>query len=389
MKSLIVVLSGLLTCFASVYAVEAPVVMFSYREIPAIVNQMPNDYELETHHQTPSEFNLFTRKLVSSCPSDAYIIIDQPGVSLDDFYPMENGILAEDDSLWTHTRKHMAFSGTVYTGSVQLNSGSETDELHLDSLTNSLIKQCYCQIVDVDLTRDDGKPFDKYIDTRCRIIRVKFDPLPTTSFSRLVTLTANDEMINKIMGFIPSPFITTIYTSSSPTEPKSHHTDPIFQDILIEKKDPRHRKQWENHIGIVERRQKEQAQYHKRPSPKDGLPQFQKELKPPHKEVGWARARKYAEKVNTKFVWQWESDTSQIDPNEVLLISNESLVALIASLIAGGLSILCLKFSFGLVRGEKQSKLEQDKLNPSVKKSDNKKNEKESEKPSVTSRESK
>lgn len=178
-------------------------------------------------HSSDSATNL-VKRLATECSSDAYIILDQPGLRVEDL----NMKRAEE---WPFLRKYMTMASTVVGLPWVLGT------LDLDYFERYIVKNCEAETVNVEHENEDE--LTQYVDTRTRIIRVKFGELPPTNErgERNRVLREHDELIRKIIRKVPSPHYTIILTSqqgekyhnvpNSVMQSRPEHFE-IFNDIV-------------------------------------------------------------------------------------------------------------------------------------------------------------
>lgn len=202
----------------------------------------------------------------SSCPADTYLIIEQPGINVEDFQSIVTQY--EGISLWKELRKFLGRCGTV-------GSFPRLDKpFDVEKFERYLVDHCDAKRIKADPLREDD-PIEEYIDTTPRVIRLKFDMLPENDeFERLKMLQNNDNKIIETFRNTPSPFFSIIYTGPTGEEfgvekfeedykregmvdseinqrqnelfRKQKHLD-IFPDIVRQKKDPRNRQDYKQH----------------------------------------------------------------------------------------------------------------------------------------------
>lgn len=151
--------------------------------------------------------------MISPCESETYVLVNQPGLLKADFKNRKKsmGLL----------HKYVETSSTALGfENVEI---SEHDDLFEDIIDYAMQK---CDINDrIDLAGDPENRYDPYVEAHKRIIRVDFPPLPRTDYifdgnlSRREVLKANDEYLRYIVGTLPSPQHTVIYTSLEASDP--------------------------------------------------------------------------------------------------------------------------------------------------------------------------
>ena len=189
---LILVLVSIFQIVASMQTV--PVLVASHKLVPGLKNEINSDNLLI--HNLTSVTNMI-KKLISSCSSDAYLIINQPGLTLEDL-----NMKHIDD--WGFLRKYLTMSSTVV-GLPYVN-----EPLDLPYLEKYIIKNCQAETINVDVNDDE---VGQYYDTRTRVIRTNLSPLPTKNEGRYQVIREHDEILRKILRILPSPHFTIILTS--------------------------------------------------------------------------------------------------------------------------------------------------------------------------------
>ena len=199
----------------------APVLIASHRLVP--------DLTLELQHSNikPHDANSVTnliKKLVTQCSSNAYLIVDIPGITYKDLNVARN-------EYWPYLRNYLYMSSTMV-GLPKV----ENDGLDLNYLEEYIIKTCEAETI----VAPNGEVAD-YYDVRKRVIRVNFNAIERESQSRGSWLLDCDQKLRKILRMLPSPHYTVILTSSTPgivhpvpeniikNQPEKHE---IFHDII-------------------------------------------------------------------------------------------------------------------------------------------------------------
>lgn len=204
----------------------------------------------------PSEFSTSSAQLdqriiedqlysiLSECSSDAVVLVNQPGLQASDFVYTDMTA-----PLWHHFTRYFKRSGTFLP---YLQTSSPLD---LAQTSRFFIAQCNAEEVTANVNSPES-PLQKYIDTRKRVIRVNFEPVPPDDSPgnaelRQFKLVNHDIMLAKIIDTIPSPFITIIYTSTSRGEISTESTGryskyPWIHELLKFTKDPINRDKWKS-----------------------------------------------------------------------------------------------------------------------------------------------
>ncbi|EGW30887.1 uncharacterized protein SPAPADRAFT_62789 [Spathaspora passalidarum NRRL Y-27907] len=227
--------------FALASASLAPLLVASHKLVPGL-KQLINPSNIEPHNVT-SVTNLL-KKLVTECSSDAYLIVNQPGLTYQDL------ITANKDH-WPMLRKYLYMSSTTV-GIPRIDG-----VIDLQFLQDYIVNTCEAEVINV-WNEDEGEVVD-YFDIRKRVIRIDLGELPTGSERNLEILN-HDELLRKILRKLPSPHYTIILTSDSPgvihPVPGVHMAEfpdrfEIFNDII---NDPMHSREIEknNNFHSVE-----------------------------------------------------------------------------------------------------------------------------------------
>ncbi|KAK2803619.1 hypothetical protein FQN51_003381 [Onygenales sp. PD_10] len=131
-----------------------------------------------------------------TCPTDAYIIVSQPGVHAHDFNAAESTqwlrrqVLRQDDNI----KSSFAVSEMV-------------GAFDTPSLTTMLEEKCGAEVVSTDGAQSVSHAKSP------QIVKVDFPSLPTDS-SRSQQLSKNVEFLSSIINQLPSPKYTVIYSTT-------------------------------------------------------------------------------------------------------------------------------------------------------------------------------
>lgn len=124
------------------------------------------------HLEFPIErLNEVTKKLVEPCSSDAYVLVNHPGLTLEDL---------QDPSSFTFLRTYMLMSSTL--GAIP-RAEKPIDFEKLEMFANSR-----CGVLSVEVNGLQEAP--TYIDTRTRFIKVNLPRLPDDPMMRKEALLA-------------------------------------------------------------------------------------------------------------------------------------------------------------------------------------------------------
>ncbi|KAK6460520.1 membrane protein [Scheffersomyces coipomensis] len=191
----LLLLTHLLSIVACLQTV--PVIVASHKLVPDLKSEIRSD-NLEAHNTT-SVTNLI-KKLITQCSSDEYVLVNIPGLTLDD-------VTDSKRDLWPYVRNYLKLSSTL----VGLPWVHGT--LNYKFLEKYIIKNCQAEAIYVN--RVDDNEVQPYYDVRTRAIVVNLPPLPEQDDvpARLQKLLEYDELIRKILRKLPSPHFTLIISS--------------------------------------------------------------------------------------------------------------------------------------------------------------------------------
>lgn len=230
--------------------------------------------------------------ILSECSSDAVVLVNQPGVVSTDFIFNEDTV-----TLWTQFLRYFRRSGSFLP---YLQTSSPLD---FDKITKYYIRKCQAEELVADtqyieplkkFVDEDGNPIEQpvempqmgpvggqmrggnvhnmkpdvpgpikaYADTRKRVIRVEFPPIPlpdgskATMLQRQASLFKNDIILSKVINAVPSPMVTIIYTTTfekyaqvSVEESGPYNKYLLIEDLLRFTKDPLNRNNWKLHAS--------------------------------------------------------------------------------------------------------------------------------------------
>ncbi|KAI5954119.1 BIG1 [Candida margitis] len=182
----------------------APLLVASHKLVPGLQSEI-NESNLKPHNVT-SVTNML-KKLITQCSSDAYVIVDQPGLTYEDLTDRNKGN-------WPFLINYLYMSSTIV-GLPRVDSG-----LDLDFIEDYIISTCDAETINV--WHDDDNEVTDYFDVRTRVIKVTLSPI---TGDRGAHLREHDELIRKILRKLPSPHYTIILTS---TDPGMTHPVPGF-----------------------------------------------------------------------------------------------------------------------------------------------------------------
>lgn len=176
-------------------------------------------------HNATSVTNML-KKLITDCSSDAYLIVNLPGLTYQDL------TTANKDN-WPFLRKYLYMASTL----VGLPRVQST--LDLDFLEQYIINNCEAETVNVFQSHEEVVD---YYDVRTRVIRIDLAPLSNEDYDlRINQIYDCDQLLRKILRKLPSPHYSIIFTSLDPgtihpvpniVMQKDPSSFEIFSDIL-------------------------------------------------------------------------------------------------------------------------------------------------------------
>lgn len=220
-KALLIIFCGIsmVVSFAGV-----PFILASHR----LVENLKDEIRIDNTIPRPvnSVSNLL-KKFVTACRSDAYLLIDQPGLTPEDLNERNTGN-------WVTLRKYMSLASTV------IGLPWVEEPIDYDFLAKYIVVNCEAETIFLGQEDDD---FEKYLDTRPRVFKVSLSPLPPyiEKEDRVEAMRNHDNLIRDIINKLPSPHYTIILSSSEVVdaddpEPPILEEHPeeyqIFNDIV-------------------------------------------------------------------------------------------------------------------------------------------------------------
>ncbi|GME64561.1 hypothetical protein GTA08_BOTSDO02796 [Neofusicoccum parvum] len=151
-------------------------------------------------------------QLLAGCPAESYVIVNQPGVSVDDF-----------DNKWSAPWLRQRFQKTeagISTGSINEVVGGTNAE----DVVKYVERQCKATRMNVDASSGYISLEDEFP----RVIKLDFAAPPTTPDERASALTENDSFLDALMSSVQEKSFSVIYTTTPPTvdqipPPKQQH----------------------------------------------------------------------------------------------------------------------------------------------------------------------
>lgn len=137
----------------------APLLVASHKLVPGLQSEI-NESNLRPHNVT-SVTNML-KKLITQCSSDAYVIVDQPGLTYEDLTDKKR-------ENWPFLINYLYMSSTIV-GLPRIEPG-----LDLDFIENYIINTCDAETINV--WHDDDNEVTDYFDVRTRVIKITLSPI--------------------------------------------------------------------------------------------------------------------------------------------------------------------------------------------------------------------
>mmetsp|Transcript_4425 Transcript_4425/g.4886 ORF Transcript_4425/g.4886 Transcript_4425/m.4886 type:complete len:322 (-) Transcript_4425:3324-4289(-) len=203
----LIVLIAIAQLVASFNAV--PVLIASHRLVKGLKEELSG-----SGPQTPERATNLIKRLVTECSSDEYLVINQPGLMLED-------MTVKESENWPFLRRYLTMASSV------VGIPWVRGPLDLDFIEQYIISTCYAETMNV--VHDDDQEVEAYIDTRTRVIKIDLSELPPREDLELrySVIREHDELIRKIIRKLPSPHYTIILTSDMP-----QHVHPIPNSVV-------------------------------------------------------------------------------------------------------------------------------------------------------------
>lgn len=174
-----------------------PLVVSSHRLVKGLKQELEDQNPLE--RQGSVAINNMLKRLITECSSDAYVILDLPGLTFQDV----NDFSTDN---WPFLSKYFSISSTVV-GVPYMN-----EIIDLDHIKDYIGTTCQAELMTANI--EDENSID-YIDTKKKIINILFNRLdPEDKEERNNQIQLADEFVRKIIRKLPSPHYTVILTSS-------------------------------------------------------------------------------------------------------------------------------------------------------------------------------
>lgn len=225
---------------------NVPAILFSHRLSSGIAYyQQGYNYEKVVPNDS---FKLIAQELISYCNSDAYIFINQPGLTEYDLVQYRENFF--------YLEQYLERSSSP----LKFEKCNSIDDFTFNDLIKFTQDKCHVE-KKLRFTGIDEDQYEPYIDSEPRIIRIDLPELPIVEHfnhvngngntedisiidyedQRSEAITLNDNFIRYIIAQIPSPHITVIYTSLNSEDIDEVNIpvgyDGIFNDVFEIKKD--------------------------------------------------------------------------------------------------------------------------------------------------------
>lgn len=210
MCGLIGIIIGLLTRVALASSLDvgtSPAILFSTRLSEGILEY----YDMfDSGAVVPREdFNTVCKTLISHCNSDAVVFVNQPGLSLGD--------LSEYADQFQYLSSYVRHSSSAM--NIERVSVSQDDqESQFESLVRYAMDTCniYEKVV---IEPYEADTYKAYIDAEKKVILIELPEFLNThnETDRMALISSNDNRLRNILGQLPSPDISVIYTSFQPS----------------------------------------------------------------------------------------------------------------------------------------------------------------------------
>lgn len=187
-------------CFEAV-----PLVVASHKLVTGLRNELTGDNSVP---YLADEATNMIKKLVTQCSSDEYLLVNQPGLRLNDVTDLER-------DNWPHLYKYLTLSSSL------VGLPWVDGPVDLDYLEQYIIGICRAETINVE--HENENEVD-YIDSKTRVIRIELSDLPPESDmdARRLEMRQHDLLLRQILRKLPSPHYTIIFTASD-----TQHYHPV------------------------------------------------------------------------------------------------------------------------------------------------------------------
>lgn len=215
-------LQWIVLCAANGEVSVAPVLFVSHNLIPGLKPSVSHSEQLPF---TEAEANVYLTRAFEQCLNDHYIFVKIPGMRVEDF---------QNFTAWHHLRNRMTKASTILTmPNVLANEEKEQHSVvHWDELQRVLEMQCHIDQYDVEQMNEDEVP--NFFDTKKKLINIEIPQVllyQKDPFERQKFLTKVDELIRRICMKFPSPKVSVVLASTTPTE-IDHDTIANREDLV-------------------------------------------------------------------------------------------------------------------------------------------------------------
>ncbi|QLL33157.1 hypothetical protein HG536_0E00670 [Torulaspora globosa] len=170
-------------------------------------------------------FSAISRQLLAYCNSDAYVFINLPGITIDDF--------SEYKKEFTSLQRYIHSASTA----VSFDRVDTPSNATFSELIEYVSDQCRIDRFLV-IEGDAADGYEPYIDAAGRILRIDFLMLPEDQDLRRQAIIDFDKSLRTILAQIPSPAHTVILTAVGPSEAPERSlavpARPIFPEVLLD-----------------------------------------------------------------------------------------------------------------------------------------------------------
>lgn len=181
---------------------SVPALLFSYDWIPGLKHIIA-DNDFSDSIISRDNFRDITRDfMASTCNSDAYVLVNIPGLSKYDFVVFEDA--------WPSLKKYISQG----TSGLKFEMVEPLSDNFFDDLSNYIDEQC--DIFEVmHIVGNDEDTVQQYIDAKKRLIIIDYPILPNIEDKdvRLKSIMEYDDFLRTVLAQIPSPSQKVLVTS--------------------------------------------------------------------------------------------------------------------------------------------------------------------------------
>ncbi|OWB59694.1 hypothetical protein B5S31_g1231 [[Candida] boidinii] len=202
---------------------SAPSFLFSSRLIPGLKNSMPRSNQYPFSYR---ESKRLINSVLEECSSDAYIILYQPDIQIDDFKNFTN---------FGNLRYYMSQSSTILTiPNTVIDIENEKPiliENEFDNIEKILRINCNTNLQIYNVNNLNEADVPHYIDTKKRLIFINLPNLLSDKIERNNQLYEHDIFAQTILRKLPTSFNTVIYLTDNLTPYKPTDSDNFYLPI--------------------------------------------------------------------------------------------------------------------------------------------------------------